>query len=602
MDIRKKVLEEKTLAEMFLTSTSFHFGEVGYVLKDNEGKFSRRVTYGELLNEVFKFASALIHFGVEKGNVVAIMSNSRIEFSIMDNATTLIGAITGGIYVTDSPNLIEFKLNHLEAKILVLENVQIKGKYQLEKVLSIERSNLPYLKKIVVIGEFDPSLDDRLISFSEFITYNSKISTVKNHIAKLEPSDPAVIIYSSGTEGFPKGVVLSHFNITSNIRQSDEHLGLSQQKIKYLDFLPPAHVFAYMVRHSFEAFGAEIYPSHRDYIQNDLRVVQPTYIIGVPKFYNMVADAIKKKVKEMGLDITTLTEPQKKMILAAAGFGNIKFAISGAAALPVETTSFFLNCLGFRIDQGYGVSETSPAVCVNKESDWKIGTSGKIFKSVKVKIFDDNLNELPPNTEGEIAICGDNVFIGYWKDEEKTKQKIRFINGERWYLTGDIGFLDEENFLTITDRKDDMLVPISGENVSSASVEDKIVLNSRYVAYAVPYGTKKDYITAIVWTDEAKGQNILEDAKKIGIEQKNIQEILSNEKFYPLLEEDFKKVCESNEFTSHERPKGFLWLVNPDEEEMTATFKARKRDTRKKYEKYFNELYEKNIFLKVIKK
>lgn len=602
MDLRNKIVSEKTLAEMFITSASIHYGEVGYVLKDDKGKFTKKVTYGELLDRVYKCASALIYFGIEKGNVAAIMSNPRIEFSIVDNATNLIGAILGGIYVTDSSSLLEFKLNHLEAKILFLENVQIKGKYQLEKVLSIDKSNLPYLKKIVVIGEFDPSLDERLISFSEFMSNNSKISEVRSFFAKLEPSDPAVIIYSSGTEGFPKGIVLSHFNITSNIRQSNEHLNLFGEKIKYLDFLPPAHVFAYMVRHSFEAYGAQIYPSHRDYLQNDLREVQPTYIIGVPKFYNMMADAIKKKVKEIGLDITKLTDPQKKMILAAAGLANLKFAVSGAAALPVETTSFFLNCLGLRIDQGYGVSETSPAICVNKESDWKLGTSGKVFKSVKVKIFDDNLNELPPNTEGEIAICGDNVFIGYWKDEEKTKQKIRFINGERWYLTGDIGFLDEDNFLTITDRKDDMIVPTSGENVSSASVEDKIVLNSRYISYAVPYGTKRPYITALVCTDEAKSQNIIEDAKKLGIEQKNVQEILLNEKFYPLLEEDLKKVCEIKEFTSHERPKGFLWLVNPDEEEVSATLKSRKRDARIRYANYFNELYEKNLFLKVIKK
>ncbi len=601
MDVKSKILDEKTLSGMFLVACAHNYTNVGYILKDEKGKWTRKITYGKLMHDVFNFAGALLASGIEKGDVVAIMSNSRIEFSIVDNAILLIGGITGGVYTTDSSSLLEFKLNHLEAKIFIIENISIKGKYQMEKLMAIPKDNLPYLKKVVIIGDFEKQ-DDRFISFSDFIQDGFKISKVSDLLQEVEPNDPAVIIYSSGTEGFPKGVVLSHFNITSNIRQSDATIGLSQQHIKYLDFLPPAHVFAYMVRHSFEAFGAEIYPSHRDTIRDDLREVQPSYIIGVPKFYNTLADGIKKRVAELGADITNLAEQQKKLILTMIGLGNIKFAVSGAAALPVETTSFFLNNLGFRIDQGYGVSETSPAVSVNLEKDWKLGSSGKIFKDIKVKIFDDDLSELPARREGEIAVCGDNVFLKYWKDEEKTKQKIKIIDGERWYLTGDIGFIDEEGFLTITDRKDDMLVPISGENVSSASVEDKIVLSSKYIAYAVPYGTGKEYITCVVWTDEAKGLNILEDAKKVNIEGKNVQEILLDERFYPYLEDDLKRVCENKDFTSHERPKGFTFLVNPDEQEVTTTFKARKRDTRKKYAQYLDELYKENKFLKIITK
>lgn len=600
MDIKSKILQEKTLTGMFLTAFAYHYTKVGYILKDEKNKWTKKVTYGELLENIFKFASAIIDAGIKKGDVVSIMSNPRIEFSITDNATLLIGGITGGIYVTDSPQLLEFKLNHLEAKILVIENVKIKDKYQLEKVLSIPKDNLPYLKKIVVIGDYDEK-DERLISFSDFLN-SAKKKDISDLIAQVEPDDPAVIIYSSGTEGFPKGVVLSHFNVTSNIRQSDEAVKLSKENIKYLDFLPPAHVFGYMVRHSFEAFGSEIYPSHRDTLQDDLREVQPTYIVGVPKFYNMVADAIKKKVAEFGADINNLTDMQKKMILTVAGLGNVKFAVSGAAALPNETTQFFLNNLGFRIDQGYGVSETSPAISVNTENNWKLGTSGKIFKGIKVKILDDDLKEMPPNQEGEIAICGDNVFLYYWKDEEKTKQKVKIIDGERWYLTGDIGFVDEDNFITITDRKDDMLVPISGENVSSISVENKIVTTSRYISYVVPYGTRRDYITCVVWTDDAKGVNIIEDAKKVGIEGKSWQEILLDERFRPYIEDDLKKVLENPDFASHERPKGFIFLVNPDEEEVTGTLKARKKDTRKRYSQYLDELYEKNIFLKIMKK
>jgi len=599
MELRQKLLSQPTLAELFLTSAGLRYGKTAYITKDEKGRFNVKTTYGELMEWAYSFASAIIGEGYKLGDIVAIMSNPALEFAITDIGTTMIGCVTGGIYVTDSSELLEYKLNHLESRLLVIENVEIKGVPQLDKVLRIPRERLPRLKKIVVVGDFNQKADDRLVSFEEFIDNSDNLDQVSEMLYDLEPDLPAVIIYSSGTQGWPKGAILTHHNVMENIRQADSRIQMEENK-RYMDFLPPAHVFGYMVRRSIEGLGATIYVSHRDTLADDLPTVSPHIIAGVPKFFMALADRIRNRVSAMGVDIDELQDFQKELVLGAGGLNDCEVVISGAAAIPDETVMFFKDKLGFRIDQAYGVTETSPGITCNTEEEWKLGTVGKPFAGVDVKIFDDGLEEMPAGEEGEIAVSGGNVFAGYFKDEEKTKQVIKKIDGKRWYLTGDIGFLDDEGYLHITDRKDDMLVPISGENVSSVSVENKLTLHSRYVGYVVPYGTKRNYITAVIWSDETKHENIIEDAKEAGIETENVQEIMKDPRFEEMLEKDLKQALKAGEFTNHERPKGFIFLVSPGEEEVTGTMKARKKGVRKKYKEELDSLYKESAFLKVI--
>ena len=600
MDLRQKLLAQPTLGEFFLMSASLRYGKIAYITKDAKGHFKVKTTYGQLMDHAYHFASGLIEDGYKMGDIVAIMSNPALEFAVTDIGATMIGCVTAGVYVTDSSELLEYKLNHLEADIFVIENTKIKGVPQLAKVLSIPRKNLPYLKKIVVVGDFDPAQDDRLVSFQDFCNSGGDMGRVSEMVYDLDPHMPAVIIYSSGTEGRPKGAILTHHNIMSNIRQVDSRTEMEENK-RYMDFLPPAHVFGYMVRRSIEGLGATIYVSHRDTLADDLPAVSPHIIAGVPKFFMALADRVRARVSAMGIDIDALQDFQKDLILRAGGLNECEVVISGAAAIPNDTVLFFKDRLGFRIDQAYGVTETSPGITTNTEAEWKLGTVGKPFDGVDIATFDPDLNQLPVGEEGEIGVSGDNVFLGYFKDEEKTKKVLRDINGKRWYLTGDLGVIDDEGFLRITDRKDDMLVPISGENVSSTSVENKLTLHSRYVGFAVPYGARREFITAVVWSDETKHENIIEDARKAGIESVDVLEIQGNPKFAELVEADLRNVLEVGEFTSHERPRGFVYLVNPGEEEVTGTLKARKKGVRKKYERHLDELYKEKKFLKIVK-
>lgn len=600
MDLREKLLAQPTLGEFFLASASLRYGKTAYITKNEKGQFKVKTTYGALMDRAYRFASALVDEGYKIGDIMSIMSNPAIEFATADIGTTMIGAVTAGIYVTDSSELLEYKLNHLEARIFVIENSSIKGKPQLDKLLRIPRARLPHLKKVVVVGRFDPSADDRLVAYDDFINNTACMDQVSEMITELEPSMPAVIIYSSGTQGWPKGAILTHHNIMSNIRQADSRFKMEENK-RYMDFLPPAHVFGYTVRRSIEGLGATIYVSHRDTLADDLPTVAPHIIAGVPKFFMALADRVRGRVSAMGIDVDNLQDFQKQLILRAAGLADCELVISGAAAIPDETVLFFNDKLGFRIDQAYGVTETSPGITINTKDEWKLGTVGKPFEGIEIGIFDNDLNALPAGEEGEIAVCGDNVFLGYFKDEKKTQEVLKTINGKRWYLTGDIGVVDEQGFLRITDRKDDMLVPISGENVSSTSVENKLTLYSHYVGYAVPYGTRRDYITAVIWSDETKHENIIEHGRGVGIDSVDVLEIQSHPKFAELLEEDLRRTLEAGEFTSHERPRGFVYIVNPGEEEVTGTLKARKKGVRKKYEAALNELYEEKAFLKIIK-
>jgi long-chain acyl-CoA synthetase len=600
MNLRQKLLNQPTLAEFFLTSASLRYGKTAYITKDEKGRFRVKTTYGQLMDRAFRFASALVDEGYKLGDIAAVMSNPALEFSVTDLGATMIGAVTGGIYVTDSSELLEYKLNHLEARIFIIENTVIKGMPQLAKVLRIPRKNMPHLKKIVVIGKYDPVEDDRLVPFEEFANNATNMEQVSEMVYQVEPEMPAVIIYSSGTEGRPKGAILTHHNIMSNIRQADSRAQMEENK-RYMDFLPPAHVFGYMVRRSVEGLGATIYVSHRDTLADDLPMVSPHIIAGVPKFFMALADRIRARVSAMGVDVNNLQDMQKSLILRAAGLHECEVVISGAAAIPDETVSFFKDKLGFRIDQAYGVTETSPGITSNTADEWKLGTVGKPFDGVDIMIVDNDLTPQPTGAEGEIAVSGDNVFLGYFKDEEKTRRVLKTIGGKRWYLTGDVGIIDEEGFLRITDRKDDMLVPISGENVSSTSVENKLTLHSRYVGFAVPYGTRRDFVTAVIWSDETKFENIIADARAAGIESVDALEIQADPKFAELLDQDLRRVLEVGEFNTHERPKGFVYIVNPGEEEVTSTLKARKKAVRKKFERHLIELYETKAFLKIVK-
>jgi len=599
VDKREKLLSQNTLPEFFLTSASLRYGKTAYMTKDEKGRFRNGVTYAELMERSFLFAAGLLREETRQGDIVAMMSNPCVQIAVADIGTTTIGAITGSIFLTDSPDLMEYKLNHLEARIFVIENAVSRGVPHLDKLLSIPRARLPKLERVVVIGDFDPAADSRLVSFDDFISDRKRLPAVSDMLYQIEPEMPAVIIYSSGTEGRPKAAMISHHNIISAIRQGDSRIKLVEGK-RYMDFLPPAHGFGYMMRRSIEGLGATIYPSHRDTLADDLPAVSPHIITGVPKFFMAIAERIRNRVAAAGMDIENLQEFQKHLILRAAGLGDVELVVSGAAALPDETVLFFRDCLGLRIDQAYGVTETSPGVTINTADEWKLGTVGKPFTGVSVSIVDEKLNPLPAGTEGEIAVAGDNVFMGYFKDEERTKKVLREIDGVRWYLTGDIGMLDDEGFLTITDRKDDMLVPTSGENVSSASVENKLAFHSRYIGYAVPYGTRRDYVIAVVWTDETKHENIIADARNAGIESDNVAEIIADERFKEMLEQDLRNALEVGGFNSHERPRGFVFLANPTDEEETGTLKARKKGVRKKFKVELDKLYSTGQFLKFV--
>jgi long-chain acyl-CoA synthetase len=599
MDRRAKLLSQPTMAEFFLTSASLRYGKTAYITKDDKGRFKIHTTYAQLMDRAYRFASALLDDNYQTGDIMAIMSNPAVEFAVADIGATMIGCVTGGIYVTDGPELLEYKLNHLEARVFVIENVSIHGRPQLDKLLSIPRENLPHLDRIVVYGPCDPAADSRIVPLEDYIGNAGPVARVSDRLYQVAPEMPLVIIYSSGTEGRPRGAILTHHNLMSAVRQAESRSETEENR-RYMDFLPPAHVFGYMMRRSIEGLGATTYISHRDTLADDLPAVAPHIIAGVPKFFMALADRIRSRVSAMNISIDSLEDFQKQLILRAAGLHECQIAISGSAAIPDETVLFFKDKLGFRIDQAYGVTETSPGITVNTRDEWKLGTVGRTFHGVDVAIFDENMNELPPDCEGEIGVSGDNVFLGYFKDEDRTRQVVCKVGGRRWYLTGDLGMLDEEGYLRITDRKDDMLVPTSGENVSSASIENKLALHSRYAGYAVPYGTGRPHITAVVWTDETRHENILEDARAAGVDSDDIAAIQRTPEFRALLEQDLRRALETGDFTGHERPRAFLYLASPGEEEVTSTLKARKKFVRRKYAAQLDALYTSGAFLEII--
>ena len=538
-------------------------------------------TWEEAEKNILKL-SKIIKQNIKEGDRCLLVSENRPEWFVSDLAIMLSDGITVPAYTTYTEEDYKYLIEDCEPSLVIVSN------NELLKKLSKTIDEKDFIKKVITLDEVSKVTDNlNLITKEKYLGFNSitKIDLLeKDKIQndKLKRTSPACIIYTSGTGGNPKGVMLSHGGILNNIVGACEIMKpLINTRPVFLTWLPLSHSYEHCVQFAQIAVGAKVFYAQKiEKLLENMSEAKPTIMTAVPRFYQNLYNKININLKKQTgikakLIEATLRLGKKKLIGQEMTFfekliniiveelvrkkikkqfgGNLKAFVSGGGALDQEIGEF-LNSIGLPTLQGYGLTETSPVVSCNPIHKIRVETVGPPFKGNQVKIADD----------GEILVKGENVMLGYWNKKEETDKVI--ING--WLHTGDIGEIDpKDGYLKITDRKKDIIVSAGGDNISPAKIENMIT-NEPEVDQCMVYGDKKNYIVALI----VPNKDFLNQKEKI---QDVIEKI--NKKLTLL--EKIKKIQLIDESFSIENGL------------MTPTMKVKRKKVTEKYKNQLEKLY-----------
>ena len=539
---------------------------------------------------------ALVGLGIKAGDKIAmISSNNRSEWSVIDVGLLTLGAVNIPIYPTISSKDYEYILNHSESIYCFVSDQEV-----YDKVKSIQK-NVKSLKKVYSFDKIKgcPHWSE-LLDEGAKMDHDNTVTKMKNQV---KSEDLATIIYTSGTTGVPKGVMLSHNNVVSNVVSASKRLPLTIGQASALSFLPVCHIFERVILYIYMFNSVSVYFAESiETIADNLKEIKPNVMTAVPRLLEKVYDkiyarggeltGIKKSLFYWAVDLGLQYNPYgqngawyefklkiaKKLILSkwqeALG-GNLELICSGSAPLQSRLARVF-TAAGMTLVEGYGLTETSPviSVCDMRENKFKIGTVGKVIDGVEVKIAED----------GEILCKGPNVMMGYYKEEKMTKG---VMSGD-YFHTGDIGEIDSEGFLKITDRKKEMFKTSGGKYIAPAVIENQMK-QSLFIEQIMVVGSGRRMPTAVI---QPNVDHVIEWLKEKGIEcnslSKAIQETI-------LKDEILKEVENHNQnFGSWEQIKKIeltpdVWSI--DDGHLTPTMKLKRKVVTEKYKDLIEKMY-----------
>lgn len=583
-------MEAKTLVDVFFASVGHNLERhVAYKSGGEWKSISSRQYYGYTVS----VARALQQWGIRRGERVAILSENRPEWMITDFACVTSGIIDVPIYTTLTAEQTLYLLQNSGAQAIFVSTQE-----QLRKVQSIQKQSK--LEKIIVMDDLqDP---DVVPLRSIFKNASAEIDrTFDENARMIQPDDIATLIYTSGTTGTSKGVMLSHLNLTSNAATSVKNFEWKAGDT-YLSFLPLSHVTARHLDYVCFLNGVSIaYCPAFDQLPVMLQEAKPSIIVAVPRVYEKIRQEVEHKaahgvsrrilnwalkVGERYKEITVRGEEPSSMAWKLANKlayskirhlfgGNSRVYVSGGAPLGHDMAEWFWK-VGIPIFEGYGLTETSPVIASNRRGAYKVGTVGKPVDHIQMKLAED----------GEILVKGPSIFKGYWNMQEETKAAF---TEDGWFRTGDIGQVDNEGFLTITDRKKDLIKTSGGKFIAPQPIENALK-NNPLVAQAAVIGEKRKYASVIV----SPNFPLLEDwARTNNVAFSNREELVHHPQVRRLYEGIIEEL---NKNLAHFETIKKVMLV-PDEfsiatGEITPTLKLKRRVVENKYKQQIDQLYQ----------
>ncbi len=570
-------------------------GDVAVMLwQDADGTW-KPITSDELYGYVRALADVLRGWGLGKGDRMAILSENRWEWAVTDFAALAIGGVDVPLYPTLTPEQIGYMLRDSGAKVAVVSSREM-----YEKIAAA--GELPELGHVVVMdaGEFSgtESFAKLMDSAKEKEQRNPEFDAM---VKAAKPEDLATIIYTSGTTGEPKGVMLTHGNLASNVNYSTGPLGFTNTD-SCISFLPLSHVTARHLDYAMMCNGARLaYCPKFDKLPEAMKAVKPTVFVAVPRVYEKIRQAVEGKSAASPVKLKILNwalgvgkkhraeilegktpgglswKLANKLVFSKiheAFGGSARVFVSGGAPLGMDTAGWFAD-VGIRIFEGYGLTETSPVIALNYPNAYRMGTVGRALENVECRFAED----------GELEVRGASIFNGYWKKE---KESAEIFTADGWFKTGDIGNIDKDGFLSITDRKKELLKTSGGKLIAPQPIENKLKANV-LVAHAALVGDKHKFACVLISPNFAalegwaKGQGIptgdkstlVKDAKVV----KAYQEIVDRVNMGLANFESMKRVTVVPE----------EWSV--EEGTLTPSMKLKRRVVEKRYAKQIDEFY-----------
>ena len=479
-----------------------HFEKDDFVCDKRNGKWEK-ISTDEYIRITNQLSRALLKYGIKKGDRIALItSTNRVEWCFFDQAALQIGAVTVPIYPSISSEDCVYNLENSGSKICIVSDEKL-----FDKINTI-KSQLPELQDIFTFDDVKDATNwKELLESGKETDNQQEVETIKDSISE---DDLVSIIYTSGTTGKPKGVMLTHKNIVSDVLGCEDRIPHKDSKNKGLSFLPLCHVYERMIIYLFTTNGISIYfAESNEKLSENLKEIKPQYMTVVPRMVEKVYDAIYKRGTEAGglkskIFLWSIKVAEKYKIGDSKSLahiiadklvfskwreglgGNIITLVSGSAALSKRLNTMF-HAAGIPILEGYGLTETSPVIAVNSFEHTKIGSVGRPIKNIDVKIQED----------GEITVKGPTVTQGYYKDEKQTKEAF---TEDGYFKTGDIGILDKDNFLFITDRKKEMFKTSGGKYVAPQVIEN-LAKASQFIEQIMVVGDGEKMPTALVQPD-----------------------------------------------------------------------------------------------------
>jgi len=568
------------------------------------------ITYQQLGDICLEIASALLELGLAHRDRVVILSNNRPEWTFADLGGILAGGITSAIYATNLADEAAYILNDLEARFLFVENQE-----QLEKILQV-RDRLPHLRKVIVFDPPDPWPEvDWLMPFSAFQdlgrhsrpTHQSRIHQVAE---QLTPEDIMCIIYTSGTTGKPKGVVLTHGNYLHTIDSLLKHVGkyYLNDVQRNLSFLPLAHALERLAGQFLVFYTGKClaFAESIDTLMENFKEVRPQLVTAVPRFFEKIYARIQEGLEtasplkrwlfhwalRVGYRVSHLVEAKQPLpwhvairhrlanrliyrkVRQAFG-GELVFFVSGGAPLNKEIARFF-HALNIIIVEGWGATEATAPATLNTPDDFRFGSVGKPLPGIQVKVAED----------GELLIKGPNIFKEYWNLPEETAESF---TQDGFYKTGDIGRIDQDGWVYITDRKKQLIITSGGKNIPPAPIEQQLI-QSRFIEQAFVHGDNRKYLTALLVPDRAATER---QAQQLGLTHLSWEELLHHPEILKVFQQEVDQA--NQHLARYMQIKKFRLLPEPftvEKGELTPTLKSKRKVIESRYRSLLDEMYE----------
>ncbi|MDF1525421.1 MAG: long-chain fatty acid--CoA ligase [bacterium] len=596
---------EETIVQM-VDARAAKYGDRTIMQSKQDGSWVD-VTWSRLAGAYRDVARGLLQLGLGHGDSIAILSENRPEWAFADLGIYATKGVVVPLYWTLTPSQIRYILKDSAAKAVFVSNADF-----LDRILQI-RSELPDLAAIIVFDQIPSrTLPEGVMYLEDLVALGCDAppevwESMGRSIAGGRKNDFATLIYTSGTTGEPKGVVLTHDNFLSNVRGVLAVIDVGETD-SCLSFLPLSHVFERIALYLFLYAGGLIhYAESIETVVDNMSEVHPTILVSVPRIYEKAFGRILDRVRESALP--------RRMIFAAClkigakvsqrlqagqpveGFlarghriadklvfsklretfgGRIRLMISGGAPLNKHIAEFF-HAAGLLILEGYGLTETSPVISANFVDSLKFGTVGHTIPEVEVKIVED----------GEILARGPNIMVGYYNRPEDTAEAI---DADGWFYTGDIGHIDDDGFLVITDRKKSLIVTAGGKNVAPAAIENALSAD-KFIDQAFAYGDARKFISALIVPDWERVEKYAGEHK---IKFSTHAQLCNHPVINALIQRRVDKALE--EFAPFERVKKFKLMeqeFSQEDGEVTPTLKLKRKEITRRYWKELDSLYEK---------